>query len=89
MKGLALCLSLVFAFSASANSVEEALCRTTSEPVARMEHTEKLCRSFSRALAALPAAMTDDARALLTPENLTLLGERSRGLDGGRLGQRA
>lgn len=74
MKGVALCLCLLFAFSASANSIEEALCRTISEPVARMAHEEKLCRSFSRALAALPAAVTDDAKALLTPENLTLMG---------------
>lgn len=74
MKRLALCLCLLFAFSASANSVEDALCRTTSEPVVRMVHEEKLCRSFSRALALLPATMTDDAKALLTPENLTLMG---------------
>lgn len=74
MKGLALCLCLLFAFSASANSVEDALCRTTSEPVARMAHEEKLCRAFSRALALLPATMTDDAKALLTPENLSLMG---------------
>ena len=74
MKGLALCLTLLLAFSASANSVEDALYRTTSLPVTRMDNSEKLCRSFSRALAALPATMTDDARALLTPANLTLMG---------------
>jgi hypothetical protein len=74
MKGLALCLSLLFAFSASANSIEDALCRTTSLPVARMEKEEKLCRSFSRALAELPATMTEDARVLLTPENLAIMG---------------
>jgi hypothetical protein len=39
-----------------------------------MENPEKLCRSFSRALAKLPATMTDDAKALLTPENLALMG---------------
>ncbi len=62
MRGLALCLTLLLAFSASANSLEDALCRTTSLSVARMENPEKLCRSFSRALAMLPATMTDDAR---------------------------
>ncbi|QRK12622.1 hypothetical protein JQX13_22880 [Archangium violaceum] len=55
MKGLALCLGLLLAFSASANSLQ-------------------LCRSFSRALAALPATMTDDAKALLTPANLAFMG---------------
>jgi hypothetical protein len=74
MKGLALCLCLLFASSAAANSVDDALCRTTSAPVARMVHEEKLCRSFARALSMLPATMTDDAKALLTPENLTLMG---------------
>ncbi|WP_257455012.1 hypothetical protein [Archangium lipolyticum] len=74
MKGLAFCLTLLLAFSASANSLEDALCRTTSLSVARMENSEKLCRSFSRALAKLPATMTDDAKALLTPENLALMG---------------
>jgi hypothetical protein len=39
-----------------------------------MEKEEKLCRSFSRALARLPATMTEDARVLLTPENLALMG---------------
>ncbi len=74
MKGLALCLGLLFAFSASAKSAEDALCRTTSLPVARMEKEEKLCRAFSRALSELPATMTEDARVLLTPENLALMG---------------
>ncbi|PTL81804.1 restriction endonuclease fold toxin-2 domain-containing protein [Vitiosangium sp. GDMCC 1.1324] len=74
MKGLALCLGLLLTFSASASSLDVALCRTTSLPVARMESQEKLCRSFARALAALPATMTDDARVLLTPENLALMG---------------
>jgi len=73
MKGIAFCLSLLLAFSASANSIEEAVCRTTSLPVARMDNSEKLCRSFSRAMAALPEAMRDDARAVLTPENLALM----------------
>jgi hypothetical protein len=73
MKGIAFCLSLLLAFSASASSIEEAVCRTTSLPVARMDNSEKLCRSFSRAMAALPEAMRDDARAVLTPENLALM----------------
>jgi hypothetical protein len=65
---------LLLALPAAANSLDDALCRTTSLPVARMEQSEKLCRSFARALTELPAAMTQEARALLTPENLAAMG---------------
>lgn len=74
MKGIAFCLSLLLAFSASARSLEEGLCGPSSVPVAQMQNSEKLCRSFSRAMEALPATMTGDARAMLTPENLALMG---------------
>lgn len=74
MKGIAFCLCLLLAVPAAANSVDAALCRTTSLPVARMDSSEKLCRSFARALTVLPGAMTQEARVLLTPETLTLMG---------------
>jgi hypothetical protein len=74
MKGIAFCLCLLLAVPAAANSLDDALCRTTSLPVARMEQSEKMCRSFARALTELPAAMTQEARALLTPENLAAMG---------------
>lgn len=74
MKGIAFCLCLLLAVPAVANSLDDALCRTTSLPVARMAHSEKLCRSFARALTELPAAMTHEAQALLTPENLAAMG---------------
>ncbi len=74
MKGIAFCVCLLLALPAAASSLDEALCRTTSLPVARMEQSEKLCRSFARALTELPAAMTQEARALLTPENLAAMG---------------
>jgi hypothetical protein len=73
MKGVAFCLCLLLAVPAAANSLDEALCRTTSLPVARMEDSEKLCRSFARSLAALPEAMTQEARNLLTPENIAVM----------------
>lgn len=74
MKAVAFCLSLLLAFSASANSLEDALCRTTTQPVARMENAEKLCHSLLRALTQLPEAVTQDAQGLLTPQNLALMG---------------
>ncbi|WP_095979354.1 hypothetical protein [Melittangium boletus] len=73
MKAMALCLGLLLAFPASAHSVEESACGGSTLPVARMAHSEKMCRAFSRALAALPAATGAEARALLTPENLALM----------------
>ena len=74
MKGIAFCLCLLLAVPAAANSLDDALCRTTSLPVARMDSSEKLCRSFAQALATLPAAMTQEARVLLTPESLAVMG---------------
>lgn len=74
MKGIALCLSLLFASSAWATSAEESLCGRPSVPVVRMEKQEKFCRSFSRAMAALPEAMAADTRALLSPENIAVMG---------------
>ncbi|HYO70687.1 MAG TPA: restriction endonuclease fold toxin-2 domain-containing protein [Archangium sp.] len=65
MKGIAFCLCLLLAVPAAANSLDDALCRTTSL---------KLCRSFAQALATLPAAMTQEAQALLTPETLAVMG---------------
>lgn len=58
---------------ASANSIEEAFCRTASVPVDRMETSEKFCRSFSRALLQLPAATAQEASVMLSPENLALM----------------
>jgi hypothetical protein len=39
-----------------------------------MDSSEKLCRSFVQALATLPTAMTQEARVLLTPESLAVMG---------------
>jgi hypothetical protein len=74
MKGIAVCVCLLLAMPAAANSLNDALCRTTSLPVARMDTSEKLCRSFVQALTTLPEAMSQEARALLTPENLAVMG---------------
>jgi hypothetical protein len=68
-----LLFALFIAAPASANSIEDALCPTSSVPVAQMASSEKLCRSFVRALHRLPQATADEARAFLTPENLTLM----------------
>jgi len=65
--------ALLLAAPASANSIEEALCPAASIPVERMETSEKLCRSFSRALLQLPAATAQEASVLLSPENLALM----------------
>ncbi len=74
MKGIAVCLYLLLSLPAAANSLGDALCRTTSLPVARMDSSEKLCRSFAHALTVLPAETTHEARALLTPETLAVMG---------------
>jgi hypothetical protein len=68
---LLLCLGL--ALPASANSVEDALCKTASSPVEQMAHSEKLCRSFVLALGRVPGAATAEVQALLTPENLATM----------------
>lgn len=73
MRTLALLSTLFIAAPASANSIEQALCRATSIPVEKMEPSEKLCRSFARALHQLPAATAHEASVLLTPENLALM----------------
>jgi hypothetical protein len=39
-----------------------------------MDNSEKLCRSFAQALATLPTAMKQEARVLLTPETLAVMG---------------
>jgi hypothetical protein len=73
MRILLLLAALLLAPAASANSIEEAFCRAASIPVERMETSEKLCRSFSRALLQLPAATAQEASVLLSPENLALM----------------
>jgi hypothetical protein len=74
MRLLALLFTLLVTAPASANSLEDALCHVSAVPVARMASSEKLCRSFARALLKLPQATADEARAFLTPENLALMG---------------
>ncbi|WP_224244670.1 restriction endonuclease fold toxin-2 domain-containing protein [Hyalangium gracile] len=73
MKTAALLAILLLGGTASANSMEDALCPATAIPVQRMEASEKLCRSFARALVQLPAATAKEASALLAPENLALM----------------
>jgi hypothetical protein len=71
MRTLLCCLGLLLALPASANSLEASVCRAR-QPVAveHMEDSEKLCRSFVRALTQLPETAAEQARGMLTPENL-------------------
>jgi len=76
MRIILLCFGLFLAAPVWANSldeIEETACRTSSLHVARMADSEKLCRSFVRALAGLPEATAEQAQAMLTPENLALM----------------
>lgn len=73
MRIITLLLCLGLALPASANSVEDALCKRASSPVEQMEPSEKLCRSFILALGQVPDAATAEVQALLTPENLATM----------------
>lgn len=73
MRFIALCLGLLLATPAAANSIEEALCGSASAPVARMAGAEKLCRASVRSFSELPAATHAELGALLTPENLATM----------------
>ena len=73
MRLIALCLGLLLATPAVANSIEEALCGPASTPVVRMAGSEKLCRAFVRSYSELPAATHAELSALLTPENLATM----------------
>jgi hypothetical protein len=73
MRLLACCLGLLLAAPASANSFVDAMCGQASVQVVQMAAPEKLCRSFALALPKLPTAVSEDARELLTPENLAAM----------------
>jgi hypothetical protein len=73
MRVLLCCLGLLFAAPASANSLVDALCGAPSTGVLQMPASEKLCRSFALALPRLPAALSADAQAMLTPENIATM----------------
>jgi len=73
MRAVIFLLGLWLAAPAFANSLEGTLCKTTPVPVARMAESEKLCRSFARALVDVPDAMSAEVRAMLTPENLAAM----------------
>ncbi len=73
MKVLILLMCLGLALPASANTLEDSLCKMASSPVTQMAHSEKLCRSFVLALGQVPAAATAEVQALLTPENLATM----------------
>ncbi|HZH13347.1 MAG TPA: restriction endonuclease fold toxin-2 domain-containing protein [Archangium sp.] len=73
MRAFIFFLSLWLATPAFANTLEEVLCRTTPNPVARMEGSEKLCRSLALALANVPEATSEEVRAMLTPESLAAM----------------
>ena len=66
-------IGLWLAAPAFASSLEGALCNTTRAPVAQMEGSEKLCRSFALALADVPEAMSEEVRAMLTPESIAAM----------------
>jgi hypothetical protein len=73
MKTIICFLGLLLAAPAFANSLEGVLCKTTSAPVTQMVGSEKLCRSFALALADVPEAMSEEVRAMLTPESLAAM----------------
>jgi hypothetical protein len=73
MRIILCCLGLLFAAPAFANSMENGLCPKASS-FSKMETSEKLCRSFIRALGKLPAETTREARAMLSPESLAIMG---------------
>jgi hypothetical protein len=73
MKIIALCLGLLIATPAVANSVEGALCGAVSASVAQMASGEKLCRALVRSFSEMPAAGAEEMRILLTPENLATM----------------
>lgn len=75
-RGLVFCLGMLLAVPSWANSLdylEETTCQGTHSSVDQMARSEKVCRSFVRALKGLPEATAVQAQALLTPENLTLM----------------
>ncbi|HSP79055.1 MAG TPA: restriction endonuclease fold toxin-2 domain-containing protein [Myxococcaceae bacterium] len=73
MRLLLVCLGLLLAAPASANSLEDSLCGSASTPVAQMAASQKLCRGFVLGLQGAPEAMAGEAQALLTPENLATM----------------
>jgi len=73
MRVITFLLFLGLALPASANSMEDALCKTASVPVEQMAHSEKLCRSFVLALGQVPDAASAEVQAMLTPENLATM----------------
>jgi hypothetical protein len=73
MRFIPLCLGLLFATPAAANSIEDELCGTLSASVVHMPDGEKLCRASVRSFAQLPASTSAELSALLTPENLATM----------------
>jgi hypothetical protein len=74
MKIILCCLGLLLAAPALANSVEDGLCHARPQSVEKMERSEKLCRAFVRAMGKLPGETMKEVQAMLSPENLTLMG---------------
>lgn len=74
MRNFFLCLILWFAVPAWANSLEETMCSRAPDSVAELASSQKLCHSFVMALQKVPGAMTAEVLALLTPENLAVMG---------------
>jgi hypothetical protein len=71
MRALLCCLGLLLALPASANSIEASVCRVRQQvAVERMDDSEKLCRSFVRALAQMPETAAEQARGMFAPESL-------------------
>ena len=73
LRAILFLLSLWLAAPAFANPLEGMLCETTPVAVTRMESSEKLCRSFALALAGVPGTMSEEVRAMLTPESLAAM----------------
>lgn len=73
MRAILCVLSLWLATPAFAHSLEVTLCKTARVPVAQMAESEKLCRSFAVALAEVPQAVSEEVRAMLTPQSLAAM----------------
>lgn len=73
MRSILFCLVLWSAAPVRANSLENTVCAKGPASVQEMAGSQKLCRSFVMALEKTPGAMTEEVRAVLTPENLAFM----------------
>lgn len=67
MRIILCCLALLFSVPAFANSVEDGLCHAQPQSVETMQRTEKLCRTFVRAMDRLPGDALKEVQVMLSP----------------------